>query len=177
MKNIFESYGFNDAVTFGHAKDGNLHYVCSVDLETSSGVKNYELLIDKMSDITLNNYNGSLKAEHGTGRNMAPFVEKEWGSEIFDIMWSIKSLSDPDFILNPDVILTRDSKIHIKSLKPMPKVNDIVDTCVECGFCEKVCPSTGYTLSPRQRIGLMRELELIRDPVIRSDIDLSLIHI
>ena len=174
MKNIFKSYGFNDAVTFGHAKDGNLHYVCSVDLETSSGVKNYELLLDKMSEITLNNYNGSLKAEHGTGRNMAPFVEKEWGGEIFDIMWNIKSLSDPDFILNPDVILTRDSKIHIKSLKPMPKVNGLVDTCVECGFCEKVCPSTGYTLSPRQRIGLMRELELIRDPIIRSDIDKDL---
>ena len=170
MKIIFKACGFTDAVTFGHAKDGNLHFVCSVDLETAKGVKNYESLLDKMSDITLNSYNGSLKAEHGTGRNMAPFVEKEWGGEIFDIMWRIKYLCDPDLLLNPDVILTRDKKVHIKSLKPMPRVNGSVDTCVECGFCEKVCPSTGYTLSPRQRIGLMRELELINDPVQRSNI-------
>ena len=87
MKIIFKSFGFTDAVTFGHAKDGNLHFVCSVDLETARGVKNYESLLDKMCEITLNRYNGSLKAEHGTGRNMAPFVEKEWGGEIFDIMW------------------------------------------------------------------------------------------
>ena len=174
MKVVFETCGFNDAVTFGHAKDGNLHFVCSVDLETSEGVKNYEALLNKMSSITLDNYDGSLKAEHGTGRNMAPFVEKEWGGEIFDIMWRIKSLVDPELLLNPDVILTRDKKIHIKSLKPMPKVNEIIDTCVECGFCEKVCPSAGYTLSPRQRIGLMRELELINDPVLRTEIDSDL---
>ena len=35
-----------------------------------------ELLVEK--------YDGSLKAEHGTGRNMAPYVELEWGKEAYE---------------------------------------------------------------------------------------------
>jgi len=93
---------------------------------------------------------------------MAPFVESEWGSELYNIMWKIKDLADPKIILNPGVILNKNSKIHIENLKPMPAVNDKIDLCVECGFCEPVCPSRGFTLTPRQRIGVSREFEMMR---------------
>ena len=46
-----------------------------------------ELIVDK--------YDGSLKAEHGTGVNMAPYVEREWGAKATEMMWRVKELADP----------------------------------------------------------------------------------
>jgi len=104
-------------------------------------------------------FGGSLKAEHGTGRNMAPFVELEWGSDAYQLMWQLKRLLDPNGILNPDVVLSEDPQIHLKHLKPLPAADEIVDKCIECGFCEPVCPSKGLTLSPRQRIVIWRDIQ------------------
>ncbi len=157
LQDLFKKWAFNDSVIFGHAKDGNLHFVTSVDLESSDGKDRYDGMMNDIVEMTIGKYDGSLKAEHGTGRNMAPFVEMEWGPELTEIMWSIKSLADPEHRLNPGVLLTKDKETHTKNLKTIPKVNDIIDLCVECGFCEKVCPSKELTLTPRQRIILARE--------------------
>jgi FAD/FMN-containing dehydrogenases len=148
LKSIFKKRNFMDGVIFGHAKDGNLHFIASVDLDDATGVKNYEGLMDDLAEMTLGKFNGSLKAEHGTGRNMAGFVEAEWGGPLYEIMWRVKNLVDPNHILNPDVLLNRDEKIHMKDLKPMPQVHDEVDKCIECGFCERICPSRGFTFYP-----------------------------
>jgi D-lactate dehydrogenase len=161
LHRIFTKWKFDDAVIFGHAKDGNLHFNLSIDLESEKGVNDYRKMLDEVVEMTVKKYNGSLKAEHGTGRNMAPFVETEWGSELYNIMWKIKNLADPNNILNLGVILNKKSDVHILNLKPMPAVNNKIDLCVECGFCEPVCPSRGFTFTPRQRIGVSREIELI----------------
>ncbi len=159
LHGIFDKWNYDDAVLFGHAKDGNLHFVASIDLETPEGVEAYEGMLDDIGELVVNRHDGSLKAEHGTGRNMAPYLEKEWGSDLYEIMWRIKDLTDPANILNPGVLLNRDSKVHVKSLKPMPLVNPKVDLCVECGFCEPVCPSREFTLTPRARITIAREIK------------------
>lgn len=161
LHRIFEKWKFDDAVIFGHAKDGNLHFNLSIDLESKAGVSDYRKMLDEVVEMTVDKFNGSLKAEHGTGRNMAPFIEGEWGSELYKIMWKIKDLADPNYILNPGVILNKNNNIHIENLKPMPIVSDKIDLCVECGFCEPVCPSRGFTFTPRQRIGVRREMEMI----------------
>jgi len=161
LLDIFKRTNTQDAVTFGHAKDGNIHFVASVDLEKQKSIDQYEKLIDEMAELTIGKLNGSLKAEHGTGRNMTPFVEMEWGQELYDIMKEVKSLSDPHNILNPGVLINSDKKHHLNNLKTLPKVNDEIDLCVECGFCEKICPSNGLSLTPRQRIILARELEVL----------------
>ena len=101
LRKMFKRWRFDDAVIFGHAKDGNLHFVASVDLDSKEGVKHFDGMMQQMADMTVGKYNGSLKAEHGTGRNMAPFVEKEWGGEMFELMWQIKKLADPQNLLNP----------------------------------------------------------------------------
>jgi len=158
LKSICRNWQYDDAVIFGHAKDGNLHFAASLDLNSSDGVKRFEGLLDDMVDLTVGKFDGSLKAEHGTGRNMAPFVEYEWGGDLYKIMWKIKNLADPNSILNPDVLLTKDKKLHLKNLKKMPVVSDHVNLCVECGFCEPVCPSKELTLTPRQRITIQRDI-------------------
>jgi D-lactate dehydrogenase len=107
-------------------------------------------------------YDGALKAEHGTGRNMAPFVELEWGPDAYALMKEIKAIFDPDGLLNPGVILNPDPQAHIKDLKPMPAAHDIIDKCIECGFCEVHCPSRTLTLSPRQRIVAVREIRRLK---------------
>ncbi|MEE8478935.1 MAG: FAD-binding and (Fe-S)-binding domain-containing protein, partial [Candidatus Neomarinimicrobiota bacterium] len=162
LHRIFTKWKYDDAVIFGHAKDGNLHFVASIDLDSKEGIARYRGMLGDIAKITIDKFTGSLKAEHGTGRNMAPFVEREWGSDLYKVMWKIKNLSDPNNILNPGVILNRNNNIHIENLKPMPAVNAKIDLCVECGFCEQICPSRGFTFTPRQRISVCREMEIIR---------------
>jgi D-lactate dehydrogenase len=111
-----------------------------------------------MCFIVATKHGGSLKAEHGTGRNVAPYVEMEWGSKAYDLMWEIKGLFDPDFVLNPGVILNRDPHAHVRFLKPSPPANPLVNRCIECGFCESNCPSKDTTLTPRQRITVYKEM-------------------
>ena len=159
LQSLFARYAYDDAVIFGHAGDGNLHFKLSLDLDQTDTLENYAAFMSDLIEMVVDKYDGSLKAEHGTGRNMAPFVEKEWGETAYKMMQEIKELLDPNGILNPDVLISRDDQIHLKNIKPIPLVDDILDPCIECGLCEPVCPSEDFTLSPRQRIGVLREIE------------------
>ena len=112
----------------------------------------------ELAELILDKYDGSLKAEHGTGTNMAPFVEREWGAKATEMMWRVKQLADPDGILSPGVVLNRDARVHLRNLKSTPEIEEVATKCVECGFCEPVCPSRNVTTTPRQRIALRREM-------------------
>jgi len=158
MKELFKKHEYHDAVLFGHALEGNLHLVFSQDFSNQNEVDRYEKLMSELVKIVVDRFKGSLKAEHGTGRNMAPFVEKEWGNAAYEIMKRIKNIFDPNNKINPDVLINPDPKAHLKNLKPMPESHAIVDKCMECGFCEPHCVSEGLTLSPRQRIVIAREI-------------------
>src|SRR5208283_4134363 len=138
--------------------EGNLHFVFTQDFNVATEIERYRGFMDALCPLVVEKYDGSLKAEHGTGRNIAPFVELEWGAEAYALMWQIKRLFDPEGLLNPGVILNKDREAHLKNLKPLPACDAIVDRCIECGFCEPKCPSQGLTLSPRQRIVGWREI-------------------
>jgi D-lactate dehydrogenase len=118
----------------------------------------YEAFMTELVDLILDKYDGSLKSEHGTGRNMAPYVEREWGTKATEMMWRIKALADPTGVLGPDVVLSHDPGIHLRDLKSNPPIEEVADSCVECGFCEPVCPSRLLTTTPRQRIVVRREM-------------------
>ena len=145
-------------MVYGHALDGNLHFVFTQDFGNAAQVARYHRFMDAVCQMVVQRYDGSLKAEHGTGRNMAPYVELEWGSAALAVMKRIKALFDPQGLLNPGVILNDDPQAHLKNLKPLPAADVLVDRCIECGFCEHKCPSHGLTLSPRQRIVGWREI-------------------
>lgn len=164
---LFDKHHYDEAILFGHALEGNLHFVFTQGFDSPSEVARYQAFMDDVTQLVAVEFGGSLKAEHGTGRNMAPFVELEWGSDAYQLMWQLKRLLDPNGILNPDVVLSTDPLIHLKHLKPLPAADEIVDKCIECGFCEPVCPSNGLTLSPRQRIVIWRDIQAKK----RSGID------
>ncbi len=158
LQELLRKYGYNEAIIFGHALAGNLHFVFTQDFSLQKEVVRYRDLMDEVVKLVVEKYDGSLKAEHGTGRNMAPFVEKEWGEAAFTLMKEIKALFDPHGLLNPGVILNSDLEAHIKDLKPLPPTHELVDKCIECGFCEPICPSRDLTFTPRQRIVGRREI-------------------
>ncbi|MDB5002038.1 MAG: FAD/FMN-dependent dehydrogenase [Mucilaginibacter sp.] len=155
---LFKKHGYTRAIIFGHAKDGNIHFVVTQAFDTSAEVERYRVFLQDVVDLVVKKYNGALKAEHGTGRNMAPFVETEWGGEIYRVMKTVKEIIDPENLLNPGVIINADKNAHIKNLKELPQVEEEVDRCIECGFCEHKCPSRDITLTPRKRIVVRREL-------------------
>ena len=161
LQGLLQKYGYYEAVIFGHALEGNLHFVFTQDFSSNTEVERYGNLISDVSDLVVHKYDGSLKAEHGTGRNMAPFVELEWGKEAYQLMKEIKNIFDPHNMLNPGVILNPDVQVHLKDLKPLPPANDIIDKCTECGFCEPSCVSADMTLTPRQRIAVYREMSAL----------------
>lgn len=152
LHKIFKEYHYHEAIIFGHALEGNLHFVFTQDFNTTQEIERYGKFMDSVCEMVVHKYDGSLKAEHGTGRNMAPFVEMEWGTAAFTLMQNIKTLFDPQGLLNPGVIINEDKEAHLKDLKPLPAAHTLIDKCIECGFCEPKCPSKGLTLSPRQRI-------------------------
>ena len=158
LQQLMQQFNYGDGVIYGHALDGNLHFIFSQGFQTEAEVERYHRFMDAVCSMVVDRYDGSLKAEHGTGRNMAPYVRSEWGDEAYEIMVAIKRLFDPKGILNPDVMITDDPNLHIRNLKPLAEVSEIVDQCIECGFCERMCPSRNLSLSPRQRIIARREL-------------------
>jgi len=163
LRALFARHGYDNAIIFGHAKDGNLHFVLTQGFNTEREVSRYRTFMDDVVALVVGKYNGALKAEHGTGRNMAPFVETEWGPEAYRIMRELKSVTDPRNLLNPGVIVNPDPLAHVSDLKKMPVVEPEVDKCIECGFCEHSCPSRDLTLTPRQRIVVRREMQRLKD--------------
>jgi D-lactate dehydrogenase len=155
-------FRYDEAIIFGHALEGNLHFCFTQDFGPPEEVERYRGFMHEVCDMVVNAYDGSLKAEHGTGRNMAPYVEMEWGREAYAVMQRIKEIFDPKNLLNPGVILNANPRAHIENLKPLPRANPLVDKCIECGFCEVNCPSKNLTLTPRQRIAVQREIARLR---------------
>jgi D-lactate dehydrogenase len=150
-------HGF-DAAVAGHAAHGNLHFLLAFDAGRPTDVERYAAFMDDFCRLTVERFDGSLKAEHATGRNIAPFLELEWGPRATELMWRTKQVIDPDGVLAPRIVLDRDPKAHLRGLKTIPKVEPIADPCIECGFCEPTCPSEDLTTTPRQRIVLRREM-------------------
>lgn len=164
LQELLVKHKYDDACIYGHALEGNYHFIINQSFDTQEEVDRYEALMEDVKLLVVDKYNGSLKAEHGTGRNMAPYVEYEWGKDAFAIMKRVKTLFDPNTMLNPGVIFNDDPKCHIKNFKPLPLTNPIVDKCIECGFCEVNCLTCGFTLSSRQRIVIQREISrLLRE--------------
>jgi len=157
LQGLFAKHDYS-GIVFGHASAGNLHFLITPFLNEASEIAHYGAFMRDVVDLVVGKYDGSLKAEHGTGRNIAPYVEREWGQKLTELMWKVKWLADPQNVLSPGVMLSRDPESHLKNLQTAPTIEAAVDRCIQCGFCEPVCPSRNLTTTPRQRIALRREM-------------------
>ena len=170
LQQLIARHGYDDACIYGHALEGNYHFIINQSFSNEVEIKRYEALMNDIKELVVDKYDGSLKAEHGTGRNMAPFVKQEWGEEAFAIMKAVKQLFAPKGLFNPGVIFNDDPQCHIKHFKPLSplaigegsEVTHQIDRCIECGFCEVNCLSCGFTLSSRQRIVIQREISRLK---------------
>ena len=185
LQKLIADHGYSDACIYGHAFEGNYHFILNQSFKSESEVKRYEEMMRDVARLVVEEYDGSLKAEHGTGRNMAPFVKYEWRDKAYEVMKELKAIFDPDGLLNQGVIFNDDPECFIKCLKPLPVLdfnfNEVPDgghylkdgvstaketieavkranKCIECGFCEVNCMSCGLTLSSRMRIAVQREI-------------------
>ena len=169
LSDLLQRHGYADSCIYGHALAGNFHFIINQGFDTPEEIARYDAMIRDVVDLVVDKYDGSLKAEHGTGRNMAPFVEREWGSEAFAVMQRVKQIFDPRGILNPGVIFNTDPQCYLKDFKELPVLSprdaDMagayrqINKCIECGFCEVNCVSCGFSLSSRTRIVVRREIE------------------
>ncbi len=173
---LLDRHGYDDSCIYGHALEGNFHFIINQSFSTKEDVERYDRMIRDVVEMVVGKYDGSLKAEHGTGRNMAPFVKYEWGEEAFNVMKRVKELFDPQVILNPGVIFNDDAECHLKNFKALPilkplsgnmeefgEAYDHINKCIECGFCEVNCLSCGFTLSSRTRVVAQREIARLKD--------------
>ena len=157
LTELFARFHYEDSVIFGHAKDGNIHFMLNERFDDAVSLSRYQAFTEEMVDLVLSE-GGTLKAEHGTGRIMAPFVRRQYGDELYEVMREVKRLVDPNAVLNPGVLITDELDAHLRDLKLVYPVEAEVDRCVECGYCEPVCPSKDLTLTPRERIVIRREM-------------------
>jgi len=157
LQALFAKHGYA-GIVFGHASAGNLHFLITPLLNDPKEIAHYGAFMQNVVELIVDKYDGSLKAEHGTGRNVAPYVEREWGGKLTALMWKLKRLADPKNILAPGVVLTDDPQSHLNNLQTSPIIEETVDRCIQCGYCEHVCPSRNLTTTPRQRIALRREM-------------------
>ena len=158
LQQLFKEHNYPEAVIYGHALEGNYHFILNQRFDTPQAIEQYDHMMRAVVDLVVDQYDGSLKAEHGTGRNMAPFVRREWGDDAYELMCAVKQLFDPNNIMNPGVIFNEDPASYLQHIKPLPEVHQMIDRCIECGFCEVNCVSCGFALSSRQRIVVQREL-------------------
>lgn len=175
LSDLLDRHGYEDSCIYGHALDGNFHFIINQAFDTDKEVARYEDMIRDTARMVVEKYDGSLKAEHGTGRNMAPFVSYEWGEKIFGVMKRLKAIFDPKGLLNQGVIFNDDPKCFIRDFKALPVIHpapgapagtdelfDRINKCIECGFCELNCVSCGFTMSSRTRIAAMREITRLK---------------
>jgi len=157
FQRLFERHGY-EAGVMGHAFHGNFHFTLPTRISDPAELNRLHRFLDDLSVLITRDFDGSLKAEHGTGRAIAPYVRMEWGDTVYEVLREIKALLDPQGILNPGVMFDEDPDAHLRGLKLPLTSHPRIDMCVDCGFCEPVCPSRDIAFTPRQRIAAWREI-------------------
>lgn len=99
---LMQKHGYGKGIIFGHAKEGNLHFVISQSINETEGIRRFESFSAELAQLVIQKYDGSLKGEHGTGRQVAPFVKYEWGKDAYQVMKDLKKAVAHTEYLTPE---------------------------------------------------------------------------
>jgi FAD/FMN-containing dehydrogenase/Fe-S oxidoreductase len=135
---------------FGHAGDGELHMRPFLDLSEAADVEKMRAIANDVFSLAWS-LGGSISGEHADGLVRAAFVRRQYGDEYYEILCKIKSVFDPDGLMNPGKIINSDPDVMIKNLRRARKVlpekirTDLlfkedelaaeIEQCYGCGLC------------------------------------------
>jgi FAD/FMN-containing dehydrogenase/Fe-S oxidoreductase len=145
---------------YAHASVGCLHVRPVVNMKTAEGVARFEAIATQSADLVLK-YGGALSGEHGDGLVRGPFMEKMFGSGLYQAFRTVKHTFDPNGVFNPGKIvdcppLTSNLRYGTSYRTPDPPTyfdyseyggfGRAVEMCSGVGACRKklegtMCPS------------------------------------
>ena len=97
---------------FGHAGDGNLHPTCLTDERDNAEIERAHQAFDFIFNEAIK-LGGTITGEHGTGLAKKQFLEKVAGIPGLNMMKQIKSVIDPNNILNPGKMFDLSPKCEV----------------------------------------------------------------
>ncbi|WP_127588223.1 FAD-binding oxidoreductase [Paenibacillus koleovorans] len=98
--------------TFGHAGDGNLHPTCTTDARNKDEIHRVELAFEEIFEAALA-LGGTITGEHGVGIVKAPYLEWKVGPVGMEVMRGIKKVFDPNGIMNPGKIFSKETRKRV----------------------------------------------------------------
>ncbi len=105
LDKLLREEGINQIGYYAHASVGCLHVRPALNLRQRHDIELLERIADKVSSLVLE-FGGSMTGEHGDGIVRSGWLEKAYGSKIIEAFKKVKSVFDPDDILNPGKIIT-----------------------------------------------------------------------
>lgn len=103
FRQILDSEGL-DYGMFGHVDVGCLHVRPALNLQDPADQARVRRISDQVKNLTLK-YRGLFWAEHGRGLR-SEYTQDFFGPQLFAVLKAVKSLFDPDNLLNPGKIVT-----------------------------------------------------------------------
>ncbi|WP_121303894.1 FAD-binding and (Fe-S)-binding domain-containing protein [Haloarcula quadrata] len=93
---------------YAHAGPGVLHIRPLINTKSVEGVETMESIADAVTDLVVK-YGGSVSGEHGDGRARTQWNEKLYGADLWETFQELKSVFDPDWLLNPGQVVGVDA--------------------------------------------------------------------
>ncbi len=88
------------ATIAGHMGDGNFHVIPLMKIEDPAERAKLQPAMKEVNTLVLK-YGGSLSGEHNDGMIRGPWLETQYGSDVFGHMKAVKAIFDPTNIFNP----------------------------------------------------------------------------
>jgi anaerobic glycerol-3-phosphate dehydrogenase C subunit len=107
---------------YGHAGDGELHIRPYLDLAKPEDVKKMQDIAKEVFELAWS-LGGTISGEHADGLVRTAFIRQQYGDEFYELLKQIKSIFDPQNIMNPGKIINDDPDVMIKNLKAAYKYN------------------------------------------------------
>jgi anaerobic glycerol-3-phosphate dehydrogenase C subunit len=170
LRDIFRRFDV-DAGIYGHAGDGNMHLMVFLDLRRAEEVRKMVALADAAYELVLS-LKGTISGEHGDGRLRSYYTKRQY-PRLYEAFKEVKTLFDPDSILNPGSIVGGEEnplplflkfkreKRTAAGIVAGQSVREAVEACSGCGKCRSYCPVSMEVMEEwvtgRAKASLIRE--------------------